>query len=187
MFTFSWDGTHDIYGLPVESIGSVPPDVAIRTAGTRPQVGAVSSLLGVSQAVGALPDTPPPAINPREGPPHGCKYYDLPLNRLPVTVLAGANAVLAVTPICSVGWAGVVRYLALQTTDALNTTFQTRKNLAPVLPFTIAQGAVGVMADPTKIFIEIFPGETIDLLATNVGGVPIDMQARLIAWFWPEN
>lgn len=184
---FSWDGGHDIFGLPLETAVGVPADVAVRYAGTPPQPGAslINAALGLAEPPGA--PTLAPDHEKYHSPPPGCLYYDLPQNRLPIALGPGVGAVLVQTPVCPVGYVGIVRYLALVPAVAAAFTFSTRKNAAPVLPFLLAQGAVGAMADPTRIFIEAFPNETIDVFGTNTGGVAQDVLVRMIYWAWPKN
>ena len=189
MLLFGWDGDSFTHRLLKEITGESPPDVLARAVGTSPASTPIVSATGglpsaVVQSAGGVATI---GADPRERPTAGCTYYDVPQDRLPVTLAPGAAAVLVALPVVPVGYRGVVRFLGLSTTNAGATQVQTRKNQAPVLPFTAARGAVGSLQDPTRIFVELAPGEVFDLLATNIGFQNIDLAARAIAWYWPES
>ena len=190
MLIFGWDGDTLTARILREVVGDAPPDVLARAVGSTPALPQVPGATGgLPLAFGAPGAVAPGAavVDPRERPPRGCTYYDEPQDRIPVTLAPGAQAVLVALPLVPVGYRGIVRYLGLTTTRAADTLIQTRRNFAPALPYTGAVGAVGGLQDPTRVFVELAPGEVFDVLATNTGAVNLDAAARVIAWYWPES
>ena len=189
MLLFGWDGDTLTARILREVVGDAPPDVLARAVGSTPALSQIPGATGGLPVAFGTPGaaTPGAVVDPRERPVRGCLYYDEPQNRLPLIIGPGAQVTLVTLPAVPVGHRGIVRYLALSTDTADGTWMQTRKNQGPVLPFTGTFGAVGAIADPTKIFIELAAGEVFDVVAVNTAPGNINVSARVIAWFWPEQ
>jgi hypothetical protein len=118
--------------------------------------------------------------------PRGAFVIDLPLNRIPQTILAGASAVLALWPKVPQGQLGVVDKLGFVVTAGTlaDAKLYTLKNGAPVNPYTGTVGSLGTLEVPQPCGIELDAGDVFSVLVVNTGANPLDVAVRSVGWFY---
>ena len=118
--------------------------------------------------------------------PHGAYPWDLPLNRIPQTLAAGASVIATTWPKVPQGQLGVVHKLAFAVTSGnlSDAKLTTLLNSGPVQPYPGVVGAIGSLENPQECFIELAANDVFSVVVFNIGAAPLDFAVRTVGWFY---
>ncbi len=140
-------------------------------------------LRGICQLIGAVR-----AGNPREFPPLEHIWYDLPKG--PTVRVATAGNVVAgafietVWPAVPDNWMGVVRHIATFSDAPTLFRIQAMIDGVPIDPYDGIFGAIGDLATPFNVVIDIPTGRVFSLRMTNTDGVAHSAALRTVGWHY---
>jgi hypothetical protein len=179
-----WSGEPPIFPLP--TFTPTMPDVMGRRNLTPPAQPITTPQPGGTPAgaAGGLSGPVPIILPVHLYPPVGAFAVDLPINRVPAVLAAGATITLE-WPQVPVTRIGIVRRAGLSTTDAANTQVIFLINRAPVPPGPFI-GAIGDLVNPPELAAPIIVpgGQVFGVQITNLSAVAITVVSRTMGWLY---